>query len=366
MFSRITRVFTAAGRASAKPARRTRLAVEALEDRAVPVSFTAATVADLVADISAANAAGGANTITLAPGARFTLTAADNSTDGPTGLPVIAANDDLTILGSGDIVERSTASGTPAFRLLSVAPGAALTVNSAILQGGLASGSGLAAEGGAVFNQGTLDLNSVTVQNNTAQGAPGYATWGGYLVPGDEAYGGGVYSQGTLTLAGCTLQYNAAIGGRGADGFIFPGDPGSNAGGAPGGPGGNGFGGGLCVAGGTATISNTAVNSNTAQGGAGGSAIRQKGWHYSDGAGGNAFGGGLAVTGGAVTLRGDSATDNSATGGTGSTRGQGVGGGFYIDAAGWLGLDSSTLSHVKKNHASARDNDISGTYSVIV
>jgi hypothetical protein len=364
MFTLITRLFASAGRPSAKPARRAWLAVECLEGRAVPASFTAATVADLVADITAANTSGGANTITLAPGARFTLTAADNSTNGPTGLPVVAANDDLTILGSGDIIERSTASGTPAFRLLAVAPRAALTVNGAILQGGLASGGGVAADGGAVYNQGTLTLNGVTVQNNTAQGNPVYSGWG-YPIPGAEADGGGLYSKGTLTLAGCTLQDNTAVGGRGADGYIQP-DPGSNAGGAPGGPGGNGFGGGLCVAGGTATISNTAVNSNTAQGGTGGTAISSKSRHYSDGAGGNAYGGGLAVTGGTVTLRGDTATDNSATGGTGGTRGQGVGGGFYIDAAGWLGLDAYTLSHVKKNHASTRDNDISGTDSVIV
>jgi hypothetical protein len=43
----------------------------------------------------------GTNTITLARGATFTLTAVNNTTDGPTGLPVIAANNKLTILGNG-------------------------------------------------------------------------------------------------------------------------------------------------------------------------------------------------------------------------------------------------------------------------
>src|SRR5262249_14120007 len=52
------------------PARRCsfRPTLEALEDRALPSSYTAGTVADLIADINAANAAGGANTITLNPG----------------------------------------------------------------------------------------------------------------------------------------------------------------------------------------------------------------------------------------------------------------------------------------------------------
>ena len=71
----------------------------------------AATVSDLIADINAANTAGGANTITLtAPTTSpYVLTAVNNTTDGATGLPVIAANDNLTIVGNGDTIERSTA-----------------------------------------------------------------------------------------------------------------------------------------------------------------------------------------------------------------------------------------------------------------
>jgi hypothetical protein len=57
-------------------------------------------------------------------GTAFTLTAVDNTTDGATGLPVIAANDTLTIVGNGDTIQRSTASGIPAFRLFDVASGA--------------------------------------------------------------------------------------------------------------------------------------------------------------------------------------------------------------------------------------------------
>src|SRR6516162_5042287 len=77
-----------------------RLSLERLEDRMLPANYTAAGVADLVADINAANAAGGTNTITLVAGTTFTLSAVDNSADGATGLPVIAANDNLTLAGN--------------------------------------------------------------------------------------------------------------------------------------------------------------------------------------------------------------------------------------------------------------------------
>jgi hypothetical protein len=45
--------------------RRPRLSLERLEDRALPSNYTAGSVADLIADINAANTAGGSNTITL-------------------------------------------------------------------------------------------------------------------------------------------------------------------------------------------------------------------------------------------------------------------------------------------------------------
>src|SRR5262249_47676099 len=97
--------------------RGTRLGLEPLEERALPSNFAAATVADLIADIKAANSAGGTNTIPLTapPASPYVLTAVDNQTDGPTGLPVISGGkkpDSLTIVGNGDTIERSTASGT--------------------------------------------------------------------------------------------------------------------------------------------------------------------------------------------------------------------------------------------------------------
>ena len=126
------------------PHRPGRLTLEQLEDRTLPSSFTAATVSDLIADLNASNKAGGSNTITLtAPTTSpYVLTAVDNATDGPTGLPVISgggntvAADNLTIVGDGDTIERSTASGTPAFRLFDVASGASLSLGSLTVQNG--------------------------------------------------------------------------------------------------------------------------------------------------------------------------------------------------------------------------------------
>src|SRR5262249_30426934 len=129
---------TTRGTRPARPRRGLRLALEQLEDRTVPSTFTAVSVSDLIADINAANPARGAHTIALAAGTPFPLTAVNNTPDGPTGLPVIAANDNLTLAGNGGIIQRSTGGSTPAFRLLDVAAGAALTLNNLTLQGGLA------------------------------------------------------------------------------------------------------------------------------------------------------------------------------------------------------------------------------------
>jgi hypothetical protein len=135
------------GRLSGPRHRGVRLVLEPLEDRLVLSNFTASSVPELIADIRAAHKAGGSNTITLQAGTAFTLTAVNNTTDGATGLPVIKAKDQLTIVGNGDTIARSTAAGTPPFRLFDVASGASLTLENLTVQGGLAMGSGVAAEG---------------------------------------------------------------------------------------------------------------------------------------------------------------------------------------------------------------------------
>src|SRR5262249_48644552 len=113
---------------------------EVLEDRTVPSHYvTAATITDLINDINYANAHPGSHTIVLAPHKNFAVTAVNNTRAGATRLPVLAASDNLTIIGNGDTIARSTATGPPAFRLFDVARGAALTLEDMTLANGLAT-----------------------------------------------------------------------------------------------------------------------------------------------------------------------------------------------------------------------------------
>jgi hypothetical protein len=288
--------------------------LQPLEDRSVP--STVSTYKQLVDAINAANVAGGANTITLAPGTTFTLTGVDNTTDGPTGLPVIAAGDNLTITGSNDVIQRSTANKTAAFRLFDVAAGASLTLTATsgtlTLQNGLITGgvqlyAGNTAAGGAIYSQGTLSLTGVIVQNNTAQGAAGAKG-----VDGADAAGGGIYSTGSLTVDSCTIQNNRAIGGQGGSGHSAP------FGDTTAGYGGSARGGGLFLGGGTITLRNTTVKSNSAQGGP--------------------------------------------SGGKGAGPGLGEGGGIFIRTAASATLDAFTQANTTNNTASTRGNDIYSDY----
>ena len=169
---------------ASRPTRTTRralarrhLCVESLEDRMVPASFFAGNANALITAINQANILGGANTITLtAPTTSpYALTAVNNTLHGATGLPVIASGDNLTIVGDGDTIERSTVAGTQVFRLLDVADGGTLTLRNLTLQNGLAFGTGVAAQGVAIYSAGTLTLDGVTVSGNIAKGSNGGA-----------------------------------------------------------------------------------------------------------------------------------------------------------------------------------------------
>jgi hypothetical protein len=317
--------------------------MEQLENRLVPTIFSAPTVPDLIADINAANAAGGANTITLVAGTTYTLTAADNATDGGNGLPVITSGDNLTITGNGDTIQRSTASGTPAFRLFDVARGASLALANLTLQGGYSASVAsvqASGRGGAILNAGSLSLNGVTVQNNSVYG---------------NAFGGGILSDGSLTVNASTIQNNQAIG---FDGQKLGGD------------GGSAYGGGLFVVG-TASLTNVALASNAAQGGKGGVSgafdSGKKVYHP----GGWGEGGGLFVgdpyLSATLDMHNCVFTGNSAIGGLGQRSGldgKGEGGGLFIDPLASVCLDALTLANFTRNKASTSGPDIYGSYAI--
>ncbi len=312
-----------------RPARRRRRPIsEQLEERRLPANYAAATVSALIMDTNLSNTAGGANTITLtAPTTSpYVLTAINN---GSNGLPVIAANDNLTIVGNGDTIERKVSGRPTYFRLLDVASGGSLTLENLTLQGGqVVSDSGQlggpgviptgAAEGGAVYNQGTLVLNGVTVQDNSA---------GQFHNPsgdgGQGAAGGGIFSlDGSVTLEGGTIIRNNEAEGSVTElccGYL---------------PAGDAWGGGLAALGGSVTVTNATLEDNTALAGL---PVEPPG------AAGNAYGGGLYAGFSTVNLSNATLDDNAATGSTGnSSGGDAYGGGAFL-IGGTATLTSGTV-----------------------
>jgi Calx-beta domain len=345
-----------------------------LEDRTLPATFYAATVSDLIADIRAANAGGGPNSIVLtAPmTSPYVLTAVDNYADGPTGLPVIAAGNSLTIVGNGDTIERSTDPAAPNFRLLDVAGGASLTLQNLTLQNGVADGWGYwgNSAGGGLYNRGRLTLSGVTVQNNQALAVTNiFPTSGGdfnlYGPPnyvGGGAVGGGVASFGALTLLnGTQILSNYAAGGMSAGWGIET-------------QGGAAQGGGVYVGGGTANLSDATLSGNTAQGGSVNILVDGEFGTSAPGTGGQASGGGLYVEAGTVALYRSTVAGNQAVGGwsqddgrPGAAAGYGVGGGLYIVGGFYIVADvysdTFTESNTINNFADFGSN-IAGPYTI--
>ncbi|MFD9371615.1 hypothetical protein ACFWA6_28510 [Streptomyces sp. NPDC060020] len=224
--------------------------------------------------ITQANAAPGPNTLLLAPGCTYNLTAPDNPGN---GLPVITSDITITgsLLGTRNVIRRQSAT---AFRIFSVeGPNARLTLNSLTVRDGRSDSGG----GGGIRSDdgGALTLNSVEVTRNLS------ATGG---------IGGGIYSTGALIVRNSTVSFNRST---------------NNAGGIN--------------SSGTATISNTTITGNTANDAGGGLEVRGSlnltGSNVTDNASGTAAGGILsfALTG-TITdtlIRGNTAAGDGSAGG---------------------------------------------------
>jgi hypothetical protein len=258
---------------------------------------------------------------------------------------------------------------------------------------GFGPGNGTA-EGGAIDNDGSLNVSDSTFTNNVAVGVPGSdganaAGHGGALavdgvvtisdstftgnqalgasVPSgfgsSQGLGGGVIVFGVASFNDCHFTGNEAVGGAGnvgaanlpafvgagggilalngaslkVSGSTFDDNQAIGGAGAAGGGGALGIGGGIDAHDGTSLkLSNSSFHDNAAVGGAGGSG----------GAGGIGFGGGVSVdVFSTATITGVSLISNQASGGAGgagANGGNGYGGGLSVGGRTTYGLPDRT------------------------
>ncbi len=148
----------------------------------------------LISAITSANTLGG-GTLTLTSGCTYTLTAANNTTDGGTGLPVIKTR--ITIQGNGATITRSSSAS---FRLIDVSSAGNLTLSNIRMTNGLANDG--VNGGGGIFSHGTLSVSGSTFSGNSSPNAHGTS-------------GGAINSSGTLTVTTSTFTGNTAQEGGG-------------------------------------------------------------------------------------------------------------------------------------------------------
>jgi hypothetical protein len=187
-------------------------------------------------------ASGTASNVILLAAGHYVFTQPDNDWYGPNALPPIATN--IAIVGDagGSVIERSAASDTPAFRLFYIGGGQSLAdYNAGNLSG---CDPDPAAATCKLLGPGMLTLTNLTVKNGLAHGGDSMQGGGGL------GAGGAIYNQGTLKLNGVTLSGNEARGGSSND--IVSGYRSGGGIGAPGGgtldPNVEGFGGGFTTA----------------------------------------------------------------------------------------------------------------------
>jgi len=183
--------------------------------------------------ITASNTNNEDDIIFLAPGGTYTLTAVDNLTSGPNGLPVLLKDGNgrkLTINGNGATILRSASPGTPPFRIFFVAnyPSQPAEILNVSLQNGAVVDTGNIGEssGGTIYlDDSRLTLENCSIRDSFAGRGGGAILSGGIskltlincTLRNNEAYeiGGAIRNVGQLTLSGCTLSDNQAVLGPG-------------------------------------------------------------------------------------------------------------------------------------------------------
>src|SRR5580765_1123906 len=316
---------------------------------ALPVACDAGA---LVAAIHSANAKGGVNTLVLAADCTYALQAVDNPTKGANGLPVITGA--MTIVGNRAVIERGNNPATPPFRLFFVDTTGDLTLQDLTIRNGQArSGSpslrgpdrvlcrgGAGAQGGGIFNRGTLTLTNSALRGNSA-GAGGN---GSTFCSATDRYcddpvgcdggvggaGGGIFNQGVLTVTDSALTDNAS-GDGGSGGVGYGGGAGADAGG----------GGGIFNAGTLRLVNSTLSHNEAGTGGTGG--------HDGKDGGIGGPGGGIANTGSVILVNSTVHGNQAGSGGSGDCGDGGAmgtgGSGGGIANRGTLTIRSSTITY---------------------
>ena len=314
-------------------------------------------VAGLIAAINTANASAGADTINLAAGGTYTLTAVDNINNGESGLPAITS--EITINGNGATIQRSSGVGTPSFRVLYVAgPNAGnLILNRVTIRGGNSL------NGGGIFcSAGTVTLAESTVSDNYGQSGGGVYNLNGTLAVNRSIisnntsfyYGGGVFNHGNapavMTLTDSIVRDNSTGGYRG---------------------------GGIVNVAGQATLTNSTVSGNESTGqGAGGI------WNWLGGSSlvlinstvsgnrGNGYSGGILNSGGTLILVNSTVSGNrDVSGSVGVAGGIGNGSGTVTVKNTIVGSNTINANNDPKDYAgviTSLGHNIVGDTSVVL
>ena len=156
----------------------------------------------------AAGSSSGSDTIIFSVTGTITLASA---------LPNITSNTIVSGPGSGLLtVQRSTAGGTPNFRILSITNSPTVTVSGMTVTNGRSAdglpgsgfGGGQGDSGGGIYYPGTGALtlaDLVVTANRTGNGGTEGPASGGF-----GGFGGGIYSAGTLIMTNSTVSNNTA------------------------------------------------------------------------------------------------------------------------------------------------------------
>jgi hypothetical protein len=323
-----------------------RLALERLEDRAVPATITLAVSS--LADVGPGTLHAAIDAADADPANSYVIDFSVTGTiDLFTPLPDLLHTIAIQGPGAGLLTVQRDPGADP-FGIFAVDRGANATLSGLTMSHGLKIPPGLflQAFGGGINNDGTLTLTNCTLANNAAVGDL-------------SSFGGAINNDGTLTLTGCTLTGNSAADGGGLEnlsgtasvsGCTISGNSASD------------FGGGLENNTGTVTVTASTISANKAHGSGG---IQNSGTMtltkctLSANKAGAGYGGGINSPG-SLTLTGCTLTGNSAGVSAGALGIEGTvtltgctltgnsagydGGALWIDAAANIGLGIATLT----------------------